>query len=212
MADFYLASGSPRRRELLRQVGARFETLLLREAKPRGPDVPEIPQPGEAGPDYVLRVAVAKARMGQRMAHRRALPPRPVLAADTEVFLDGEILGKPHGTQDAAAMLRRLCGREHEVLTIVALARVADAAQAGEDGAEVATAPSLTRVRMRPLSEDEIRRYCATGEPLGKAGAYALQGIGGAFIEHIEGSSSGVVGLPLAQATRLLAQAGIEVP
>jgi len=204
MADFYLASASPRRRDLLRQVGARFETLLLRVAAPRGPDVPEVPAQGEAGAQYVLRVATGKAEAGRHAALARGLLHRPVLGADTEVVLEGEVLGKPRDLAHAAQMLRRLAGREHEVLTAVAIA---------PDGpGAAANCLSVSRVWIRALSDEEIARYCAGGEPLGKAGAYALQGRGAAFVERVEGSCSGIVGLPLSQTVELLAGAGILLP
>jgi len=204
MADFYLASASPRRRDLLRQVGARFETLLLRVAAPRGPDVPEVPAHGEEGAQYVLRVATGKAEAGRRAALARGLLHRPVLGADTEVILDGEVLGKPRDLAHAAQMLRRLAGREHEVLTAIAIAPAGPGAAASR--------LSVSRVWIRALSDEEIARYCAGREPLGKAGAYALQGRGAAFVERVEGSCSGIVGLPLSQTVELLAGAGILLP
>jgi septum formation protein len=209
MIDFYLASGSPRRSDLLRQVGARFEVLRMREAPPRGPDVLEVPHRGETGAEYVRRVAFAKAAAGRRFVRARALAPLPVLAADTEVVQDDEIFGKPRHRDDAERMLRRLCGREHEVVTVVALARPA---APDRPDPHVDAEMSITRVRLRELSDEEIARYCDSGEPMGKAGGYALQGLAGAFVEHIEGSCSGVVGLALAPAARLLALAGIRVP
>lgn len=214
MSDFYLASGSPRRRDLLQQIGARFHTLRLRESAPRGPDVPELRDPAESPAAYVERVAIAKARFGCAAVASRGLPLRPVLSADTEVILDGEVLGKPRDAADAARMLARLAGREHEVRTVVALAMIPSILDPGADAGElrVETAHSVSRVRLRALDADEIARYCACGEPLGKAGAYALQGRAGAFIEHLEGSSSGVVGLPLFETSLLLARAGIVVP
>jgi len=203
MADFYLASASARRRELLRQVGARFETLLLRTAAPRIVDVDETVRPGEAPADYVLRVARQKAEAGCSAVTARTLVPRPVLGADTTVVVEGEILGKPRDAQQAAAFLQRLSGRTHEVRTAVVLAVPA------RRGADLRSALSTTLVTLRALEPGEIQRYCATNEPYDKAGGYALQGRAALFVERIEGSYSGVVGLPLAETAALLAGAGI---
>ena len=182
----YLASASPRRQELLRQLGVSFEVLVT--------DIPESPVVGESARVYVQRLARAKAEAGARLARERGLPARPVLGADTEVVLDGEILGKPTDAVHGRAMLTRLAGRTHEVLTAVAL--VADGA--------VRTALSESRVTLGPMSDIEIEEYWRSGEPADKAGGYGIQGLAAAFVERIEGSYSGVVGLPLYEVARLL--------
>jgi septum formation protein len=203
MTDLYLASRSPRRRELLRQIGVRFEPLLLRLAAPRGPDVDETPHDGESAAAFVARVALAKARFGVEALAMRQLPLHPVLAADSVVVVDGEILGKPADRAEAAAFLRRLAGRAHEVRTFVAVARGPAARM------ETVSAESTSSVRFGALAERQIERYCATGEPYDKAGGYAIQGLAAAFVEHLEGSYSGVMGLPLFETAQLLRQAGI---
>ena len=183
----YLASRSPRRRELLKQIGIAFEPLLLREDLRRGADIDETPAPGESPESYVSRVARAKAEAGwHRIASRRLLP-RPVLAADTTVVLDGEIIGKPADARGAHELLRRLSGQTHQVLTAVAVAREA----------RVETALSISAVEFRELADGEIRRYVASGEPLDKAGAYAIQGGGGQFVDRIKGPLDNIIGLPV---------------
>jgi septum formation protein len=184
-----LASQSPRRRELLGQLG------LDLEVRPAHAD--ESPVAGEPPRDYVLRVAREKAR---------AVPGELVLAADTAVVLGDEILGKPGGAEDARRMLRALSGTTHEVLTAVVVRRTAPPPPL-ELEAVVAT-----RVRFAPLSPAEVDWYVETGEPLDKAGAYAIQGAGGAFVLGVEGSVSNVVGLPLAETAALLRQAGVLLP
>ncbi len=207
MADLYLASRSPRRRDLLRQIGIRFEPLLLRLAAPRGPDVDETPHAGESADAFVARIAQAKARFGIDVLAMRRLPLRPVLAADTVVVVDGDILGQPGDRAEATTFLRRLSGRAHEVRTYVALARAAG------PRVDVFSAESVSTVRFAALSPRQIDRYCAGGEPYDKAGGYAIQGMAAAFVEHIEGSYSGVMGLPLYETAQLLRQAGIaELP
>jgi septum formation protein len=196
----YLASRSPRRRELLKQVGVTFEIVLLREDLRRGPDVDETPLGDEKPEAYVLRIACAKAELAARYMGRRALPPRPVLAADTTVVYDGRIVGKPADREDAFRILKLLSGRQHEVITGVAVATPD----------RVQHAVSQSKVWFRELSEDEIRRYIATGEPLDKAGAYAIQGRAAAFVTRIEGSYSGIMGLPLSETTDLLRKFNIE--
>ena len=190
----YLASRSPRRRELLKQIGVPFELLLLREDLRRGADVDETPLPEESPGVYVLRVAQAKANMAVRQIALRGLPQKPALAADTTVVFDGGILGKPEDAGHASRMLRALSGREHQVLTAVAVA-LRD---------RVETQISVSSVWFRDLSDADIRRYCATGEPLDKAGAYGIQGRAGAFVTRINGSYSGIMGLPLAETAELL--------
>lgn len=186
-----LASQSPRRRELLEQLG------LALDVRPAHAD--ETPRPAEPARDYVLRIARDKAR---------AVEGDVVLAADTAVVLDGEILGKPADAADARRMLRALSGTRHEVLTAVCLRR------AGADAVLVVELDVIaeTRVRFAKLGGAEIDWYVATGEPMDKAGAYAIQGAGGAFVESVEGSVSNVVGLPLAETAALLRRAGFPLP
>jgi septum formation protein len=189
----YLASASPRRQELLRQMGVAFEVLPSH--------IDEVPQPQESARDYVLRVAHDKARAVAATVRERGLPPHPVLGADTEVVLDGEVLGKPENEQHGKAMLRRLAGRTHEVLSGVALVHAG-----GERWAL-----SESRVSFGDMSEAEIGAYWASGEPLGKAGGYAVQGCAAAFIRRIEGSYSGIVGLPLYELKQVFDQAGLRL-
>ena len=196
----YLASRSPRRRELLKQAGIAFDLLLLRSDLKRGVDVDEAPLPGEAPVAYVKRIVGAKAEAGWRHVLMRRLPPSPVLAADTTVVLDGEIVGKPDNAEHAQALLRRLSGRTHEVLTAVAVAR----------DERVDTALSTSTVEFRELADSEIRRYVATGEPLDKAGAYAIQGRAAVFVRGIAGSYSGIMGLPLYETAELLRRCDIS--
>ncbi len=197
----YLASQSPRRRELLKQIGVNFEVLLLRTDPRRKVDVDETPHPGEPPDDYVLRICQAKAHAGLATLRFRNLPPFPVLAADTTVTLDGNILGKPADREEAVSMLRQLSGRQHRVLSAVAVAF--------EDRVEVRL--SDTAVTFAALSEERIRRYVLTSEPHDKAGAYGIQGHAACFVQRIEGSYSGVVGLPLAETVELLQSFGYPV-
>ncbi len=195
----YLASRSPRRRDLLRQIGVGFEVLSLREGREREVDVDETPLPGEVPDAYVLRVAAAKADTGwRRLTERRLtrLTHLPVLAADTTVCLGTEILGKPANREDASRMLRALSGSEHRVLTAVAV----------RFGERLETALSDTLVRFIPLTEHDIAAYVALDEPMDKAGAYAIQGRAAAFVERLHGSYTGVMGLPLQETAMLLAR------
>lgn len=197
----YLASQSPRRRELLAQIGVRFDLLLFRAGERADPEVGEEVLPGESPEAYVLRVATAKARHGADLLARRRLPLRPVLAADTTLDVDGAIIGKPADDADATAILQRLSGRNHRVLTAIAMAL----------GNRIETRLSASEVRFRPLSADEIRTYVASGEPHDKAGAYGIQGRAAIFIEDIRGSHSGIVGLPLCETALLLREFGYPV-
>ena len=197
----YLASRSPRRRELLKQIGVAFDVLLLREDPARGEDVDERVMDGESPQDYVTRIARAKAELGWVRVLQRRLRPNPVLGADTSVVIDGEVLGKPEGRQDAERMLAKLSGRSHQVLSAVALCY--------RELVELRL--SATTVEFRAMTEQEIRRYVATGEPLDKAGAYAIQGRGAAFVRSISGSYSGVMGLPLFEMVELMQHFGFEV-
>jgi septum formation protein len=204
MADLYLASRSPRRRELLKQIGVRFEPLITRLAAPRGADVDEALRAGEAPADYVRRVAREKAEFGITVLAMRSMLARPVLSADTVVIVDDAILGKPENAVQAAQFLRRLSGRAHEVRTSVAVA-----VPAGHT-TRLLQSTSLSTVRFCALAEDEIERYVASGDPMDKAGGYGIQGYAGIFVERLEGSYSGVMGLPLHETARLLRQAGLE--
>jgi septum formation protein len=205
MADLYLASRSPRRRDLLQQIGVRFEPLLLRLVKPRGPDIDEARSADETPATYVERVAREKVDFGVRALTMRSLRAKPVLAADTIVVVDGDVLEKPIDAAQAAAFLRRLSGRAHEVRTAVAIG-----VAAGVNSSVLCTT-SVSTVTLRTLTTDEIARYVATSEPYDKAGGYAIQGRAAIFIEHIEGSYSGVMGLPLFETAALLKQVGIGV-
>ncbi|PXX99582.1 Maf family protein [Halomonas sp. LBP4] len=186
-ADLCLASVSPRRRELLASIGVRVEVCPV--------DVDETPRPGEAAVDYVTRLARAKALAGARRS------PLPTLGADTAVVRDGAILGKPRDREHAAAMLRSLSGRDHQVLTAAAVTGPAGLLDAWVS----------TRVVMREIGEDEIDAYWATGEPADKAGGYAIQGLAAVFVERIEGSHSAVVGLPLFETAALLRRQGVPL-
>lgn len=197
----YLASKSPRRRELLRQIGVDFELLMLREHAPRGPEVSEEVLPGERPDDYVQRVTREKAEAAARTVLLRRLPLRPVLTADTTVEVDGRILGKPADEKEAMDMLRLLSGRTHRVLTSVALRR--------ED--EHWQVLQVSEVRFAALSEAAMRAYCMTPEPYDKAGGYGIQGLASVFVAHIAGSHSGIMGLPLHETAQLLHQAGIHI-
>lgn len=191
----YLASKSPRRRELLRQIGVQFDVLTFRGGE-RGEDadVDETPLPGESVERYVERLALTKAEAGMRRIVWRKLPRQPVLAADTTLELDGEIIGKPADADDARNILQRLSGRTHRVLTAIAIS----------DGNRIRSRISDSTVRFRALTEKDIRHYVASGEPMDKAGAYGIQGRAAVFIEEIRGSYSGIMGLPLFEAAELL--------
>jgi nucleoside triphosphate pyrophosphatase len=190
----YLASRSPRRRELLAQIGVRFHLLLFRSRAGEDPDVDERPLAGEAPDVYVERLARAKAEAGWRRMLQRNLPPAPILAADTTVALEGKIYGKPTSRDEAAQMLERFSGRTHEVMTAVALKH--------DDWIE--SALSRSEVRFKRLSAQEIVQYVASGECDDKAGAYAIQGRAARHIMEIRGSYSGVMGLPLYETGELL--------
>lgn len=197
----YLASKSPRRRELLRQVGVDFDLLMLRSDPVRGADVTEEVRSGEPAHDYVVRVALEKGAFAWKVLQQRRQPLRPILTADTTVTLEGEILGKPADPLEAAKMLERLSGRTHQVLTTVAVHFT--------DMAEHIT--QVSHVRFATLTPQAIRAYCATTEPYDKAGGYGIQGLAALFVEHIEGSHSGIMGLPLFETATLLRKAGVPV-
>ena len=185
----YLASASPRRRELLEQIGVSYRLLEVA--------VDEDHHPGDQPEMYVLRLALSKARAGHAMLS--AGNSSAVLGADTSVVSDGEILGKPRDRADGIAMLHRLSGATHHVYTGVALV----------DDAREATRLSVSAVSFRPLSGEECERYWLSGEPMDKAGGYAIQGKGAMFISRLEGSYSGVMGLPLFETAELLREFGI---
>ena len=203
MSVIYLASRSPRRRELLGQIGVRFEPLLFRDGARRDPDPDEDVHQGEMPEAYVERVTRQKAQAAwERVVMRRGLRRMPVLTADTTVALGDRIFGKPADRDDAIRMLTALAGSRHRVLTAVAVC--------AEERIELAV--SISQVAFAPISEERIRAYVDSGEPFDKAGAYAIQGRAGAFAERIEGSYSGVMGLPLFEVATLLRQFGIAVP
>lgn len=185
--DFYLASRSPRRVQLLREAGYRFVSVPA--------DVPEVAGCGEAPAAYARRLALDKARAAQR----RVSAPVPVLGADTDVAVDGEILGKPRDREDAVAMLLRLSDRAHQVHSAVAVVQ----------GDAQFIDSTCTEVHFGPITRADALAYWDTGEPVDKAGAYAVQGLAGRWVREIHGSYSGIVGLPLFETVRLLARVGI---
>jgi septum formation protein len=188
--SIYLASRSSRRQELLGQIGVRFDVMAL--------DVDEAVRGGESPRAYVERLAREKAEAGWRRVERENLPRAPVLGADTTVAVEGRILGKPADRREAAAMLDALSGRLHEVLTAIAV----------RFGARAESAVSVSEVRFRTLSQDDIAGYVATGEWQDKAGAYGIQGQAARFVAELRGSFSGVVGLPLYETAQLLERIG----
>ena len=198
----YLCSQSPRRRELLKQIGVNFEPLLLRNDPRRNMDVDETPHPDEDPEAYVRRVCEAKARAGWDSLLARGLPPFPVLAADTTVALGKQIMGKPFDREEATRMLRELSGSQHQVLTAIAMIH--------KDHFELRL--STTTVTFAQISDERIHRYVMTDEPHDKAGAYGIQGHAGSFVQSITGSYTGVMGLPLAETVELLQIFGYPVP
>jgi len=188
----YLASQSPRRRQLLEQIGVRFDTVDV--------DVPESRAPDEAPRDYVSRVAREKAGAG--LLQLGGVADAVVIGGDTEVVLDDEVFGKPEDAGHAAAMLRRLAGRTHQVLSAVWCV----------SGGREAGALSESHVTFAALSDAEIAQYVASGEPVGRAGAYAIQGRAGSFISHLSGSYTCVMGLPVFETANLLRQFGLIAP
>ncbi|WP_281984980.1 Maf family protein [Azonexus hydrophilus] len=184
----YLASRSPRRRELLHQIGVDFETLIGEV------EVDETPLAGEAPAAYVERVTRAKAAQGLQIIHERRLIAHPVLSADTTLEFNGEIIGKPVDAADAHAILQRLSGQVHRVITGVAVC----------DEQRCAYVQSISEVRFRAIDDEEIRHYVLSGEPMDKAGAYGIQGRAGLFVAHIAGSYTGIMGLPVCETGELL--------
>lgn len=198
--SIYLASRSPRRRDLLTQIGVRFHLLLFRADPEPDPDLDETVLRGETPAVYVKRVARAKAEAGWARLERRNLPRAPVLSADTTVALQGRILGKPGNREEAAEMLSALSGKRHEVLTAVAL----------KYDTLLEVALSESEVQFCELGAEAIREYLATGEADDKAGAYAIQGRAAQFISELRGSFSGVMGLPLYETAQLLERMGAQ--
>ncbi|MCG2575995.1 Maf family nucleotide pyrophosphatase [Dechloromonas sp. XY25] len=196
----YLASRSPRRRELLSRIGIDFDTVLFRDGVRADSETDETPFPHEDPVAYVERVARAKAVHGLKIVQERRLPLRPVLAADTTLEFQGEIIGKPVNMADAAHILQRLSGQTHRVLTGVAINHLG----------HTEYLLSTSEVRFRPLDEEEIRHYVMSGEPMDKAGAYGIQGRAGMFVEHLSGSYTGVMGLPVCETGELLKKLGFR--
>jgi septum formation protein len=199
----YLASKSPRRRELLKQIGVHYELLMMREkaGDARQVDIDESPLPGELPHAYVERVVAMKAEAAIKIMRSRKLPLRPILTADTTVALNGDILGKPENAADAARMLRLLSGQTHQVLTAVSVSFAN----------EHHHALSTSYVTFAALSDADIKRYVDSGEPMDKAGGYGVQGGAAKFISKLSGSYSGVMGLPLYETATLLRQCGISL-
>ena len=195
----YLASQSPRRAQLLGQLGVRHELLLA--TPDEDAEALEELLPGEAPSAYVQRVTGLKLDAAVARHRRLKLPAGPILCADTTVAFGRTILGKPEGARDAERMLAQLAGRTHRVLTAVAV----------QQGRRRHAALSVSRVRFAPMTRAQIVRYVATGEPLGKAGAYGIQGAAAAFVEHISGSYSGIMGLPMFETATLLRDAGLKL-
>lgn len=192
--DLYLASGSPRRGEILSQLGVCYQRLSA--------EIDESRQGTESPRDYVQRLAVEKAAAGWRVLCASGMPLHPVLAADTTVALGDCILGKPTDAADAYAMLSQLSGQRHEVLTSVAI----------QQGERVELALSVSIVEFAPLSAEQIHAYIATGEPMDKAGSYGIQGLAGLFVRDLQGSFSGVMGLPVFETGQLCAAFGLHLP
>jgi len=195
----YLASQSPRRRQLLEQLGVAHQVLLPEDSE--AAERLEEMHAGELPMAYVQRVTRLKLEAALRQARERGIAPAPILASDTTVAVARRILGKPTDAEDARRMLALLGGRTHRVLTAVAL----------HDGRSSAMVVSVSRVRFAPLPPHVVDHYVASGEPFGKAGAYAIQGALAGWIEHIEGSYSGIMGLPLFETAHLLQRAGVAL-
>lgn len=196
----YLASRSPRRRELLSQIGVRFQVLMFRDRPENDAELDEAVLDGESPRVYVERVARAKAQAGWQRLEQRNLPRAAVLAADTTVAVGGRILGKPADRREAAAMLAELSGRQHEVLSAIAL----------KYESHFECAVSVSEVEFKVLSAEDIRQYVATGECDDKAGAYAIQGRAAQFVAALRGSFSGVMGLPLYETAQMLERMGAQ--
>lgn len=193
--QFYLASSSPRRSQILQNLGFQFEIFSC--------EIDELPLINEKGQDYVMRMALEKNRVAREkwQVENLIAPSLPFLSADTSVILDDKILGKPQDQGQAAEMLRALSGREHQVITALCVA----------NKLQIQSTLQISQVRFKSLTEWEIQNYISTGEPMDKAGAYGIQQLGGAFIENINGSFTGVMGLPVFESVALLKAFGIEL-
>jgi septum formation protein len=201
----YLASQSPRRRQLLEQLGVRYELLLADDTEDA--EALEAVLPNEAPRAYVQRVTLLKLEAALARMKRRGLPAAPVLCSDTTVALGKTILGKPDDAKHAAKILGTLSGQTHRVLTSVAMGTLSKAGKP----LKTEQALSVSQVRFAPLTRTQIQNYVASGEPMGKAGAYAVQGRAAAYIEHISGSYSGIMGLPMFETAQLLREFGLKV-
>jgi len=205
MKFIYLASQSPRRRQLLEQLGVRYELLLADDSEDA--EALELVLPNEAPRAYVQRVTLLKLEAALNRMKRRGLPPAPVLCSDTTVALGKTILGKPDDAKHAAQILGVLSGQTHRVLTSVAMGTLSKAGKP----LKTEQALSVSNVRFAPLTRTHIQAYVASSEPMGKAGAYAVQGRAAAYIEHISGSYSGIMGLPMFETAQLLRAFGFKV-
>jgi septum formation protein len=201
----YLASQSPRRRQLLEQLGIRYELLLADDTEDA--EALEVVLPNEAPRAYVQRVTLLKLEAALTRMKRRGLPFAPVLCSDTTVALGKTILGKPDDAKHAAQILGALSGQTHRVLTSVAMGTLSKAGKP----LKTEQALSVSNVRFAPLTRTQIQTYVSSGEPMGKAGAYAVQGRAAAYIEHISGSYSGIMGLPMFETAQLLREFGFKV-
>jgi len=201
----YLASQSPRRRQLLEQLGIRYELLLADDTEDA--EALEVVLPNEAPRAYVQRVTLLKLEAALNRMKRRGLPFAPVLCSDTTVALGKTILGKPDNAKHAAQILGALSGQTHRVLTSVAMGTLSKAGKP----LKTEQALSVSNVRFAPVTRTQIQTYVASGEPMGKAGAYAVQGRAAAYIEHISGSYSGIMGLPMFETAQLLRAFGFKV-
>ena len=196
----YLASRSPRRRELLHQIGIDFDTVVFRDGMRADLETDETPLVNEDPVVYVERIARAKALHGLMIVEERRLPMRPVLSADTTLEFEGEIIGKPSDMADATRILKRLSGQTHRVLTGVAINHLG----------HIEYLLSTSEVRFRVIDDEEIRHYVMSGEPMDKAGAYGIQGRAGMFVAHLAGSYTGVMGLPVCETGELLKKLGFR--
>ncbi|MEN9476879.1 MAG: hypothetical protein RLZZ300_1020 [Pseudomonadota bacterium] len=196
----YLASRSPRRRELLHQIGIDFDTVVFRDGMRADLETDETPLVNEDPVVYVERIARAKALHGLKIVEERRLPMRPVLSADTTLEFEGEIIGKPTDMADATRILKRLSGQTHRVLTGVAINHLG----------HIEYLLSTSEVRFRVIDDEEIRHYVMSGEPMDKAGAYGIQGRAGMFVAHLAGSYTGVMGLPVCETGELLKKLGFR--
>ena len=203
MTSIYLASKSPRRKELLSQMGVDFDVLAINDHTLGAFDGDEVQHEGEAPQDYVVRTAQDKARAVLKLIQDKNLPPRPVLSADTTVIVNGKILGKPEDKTQAMQFLHQMSNTVHEVRTAVVLAI---------DEQHLYTLVSVSKVWFSQLTQEQIHAYADSDEPYDKAGGYGIQGSAAAFIHRIEGSYSGIMGLPVFETARLLEKIGYRFP